>query len=154
MMKAEAKARKLFRTTRVGSHYEWTGYRGELHVIRVKQKRLTVGDDPCVEIKGVFFFLDKEGNPRGEGHPAGASCDGWQKIGPVLRKWKGKRPKRSPIHEVVRCDSCEYKLTKPEQFREGSDGTLYSVCCSDEVDRSRWFSGDHDGTCLCEECEN
>lgn len=143
----EARARKLFRKIRIGSHYEWVNAVGEKHVIRVKQKRLTLTPtDAKCEMKGVYFFLDKTGETRGEGHPAYAAYDSWERVTPKTKKFKGARPRRQPIHAKWFCVVCDRQMKHPLPV-------MGSPCCRDEIVIRFWATGKHDTLCVCSDCD-
>ncbi len=151
MTKNEARARRLFRKIQLGHHYEWVNHYEVLHVLRVQSKRLTVGKDPCVEVSGVFFFLHgKTSEPCGEGLPAGSHE--WNEVGPVFRKWKGTTPKRSPLHTEWYCLGCDREILFAGTTSSLLAGTTISLCCHCSIYKKQIYKGEHDDTCLCEEC--
>ena len=138
----EEETLKLFSRIQRGRDYEWVNEEGERHVLRVESKRLTLGKETKVEVSGVFFYLDASGEPRGEGWPAYSSV--WNRVFPNMKRWEGTKPRRNPLHAEYFCADCRKVL---------SDEVALSPCCEEAVHSMRIFKGEHDETCLCEDCK-
>lgn len=145
----EARARKLFRKARIGKHYVWTNSYGDRVVLRVLQKRLTVGATGfAAEVRGIMWDLRDDGVLTGECHPRGLVRPNWITLaGRGLPVWKGKRPRRTPIYIEYRCANCERRVD-PLAIEHDT-----SPCCLDVVDERRMAGREHDTRCVCDDCE-
>ena len=146
--KQEEETLKLFSLVQVGRDYEWINAVGDRHVLRVDSKRMTLGKELKVEVSGIFFYIDETGEPRGEGFPSYA--DVWNQVFSLsgnFKLWEGTRPNRQPIHAEYFCDDCG------DTISEKAPHDLLSPCCQETVRCKRIYKGEHDDSCLCEDCK-
>ena len=133
----------------LGSDYEWTGPNGDVSILRVLMKRLTISEAGSrVEVRGDWFHVHhKTGEPCGQGFPAYA-CE-WTEID-RLTPWTGTRPMYKPVHIKYFCYCCEDEVHKGTILQYHTE---FSPCCGDEKFSESHIGGEHDETCICKDCK-